>query len=59
MIKYLGFQLGVPNAERLFILGLLHNLGELVVQQFQRDKVELANQVSSKELPWLKATRSA
>jgi HD-like signal output (HDOD) protein len=54
MIKYLGFKLGVPNAERLFILGLLHNLGELVVQQFQPDKVELANKVSSKELPWLK-----
>ncbi|MDG1751669.1 MAG: HDOD domain-containing protein [Thalassotalea sp.] len=54
MIKYLGFKLGVPNAERLFILGLLHNLGELVVQQFQPEKVELANKVSSKELPWLK-----
>ena len=54
MIKYLGFKLGVPNAERLFILGLLHNLGELVVQQFQPDKVELVNKVSTKELPWLK-----
>jgi HD-like signal output (HDOD) protein len=54
MIKYLGFKLGIPNAERLFILGLLHNLGELVVQQFTPEKVELANMVSSKELPWLK-----
>lgn len=54
MIKYLGFKLGVPNAERLFILGLLHNLGELVMQQFQADKVEQARKVSSKELPWLK-----
>lgn len=54
MIKYLGFKLDVPNAERLFILGLLHNLGELVMQQFQPEQVELANTVSSKELPWLK-----
>lgn len=54
MIKYLGFKLGVPKAERLFILGLLHNLGELVMQQFQAEQVELANQISSKELPWNK-----
>ncbi|MDO6444828.1 HDOD domain-containing protein [Colwellia sp. 1_MG-2023] len=54
MIKYLGFKLGVPNAERLFILGLLHNLGELVIQQFQAENVELANKFTTKELPWLK-----
>ncbi|MCO4799527.1 MAG: HDOD domain-containing protein [Colwelliaceae bacterium] len=54
MIKYLGFQLNVPNAERLFILGLLHNLGELVIQQFQSEKVEQINQLSTKELPWHK-----
>lgn len=51
MIKFLGFKLGVPNAERLFILGLLHNLGELVMQQFQPEKVELATQISTQELP--------
>ncbi|MEW6990247.1 HDOD domain-containing protein [Colwelliaceae bacterium 6441] len=54
MIKYLGFQLNVPNAERLFILGLLHNLGELVVQQFNAEKVSEANQLGSKDLPWKK-----
>lgn len=54
MIKYLGFKLGVPKAERLFILGLLHNLGELVMQQFQAEQVEMANQIGSKELPWNK-----
>ena len=54
MIKYLGFKLRVPNAERLFILGLLHNLGELVMHQFMEDKVDVINQLSSKDLPWKK-----
>ena len=53
IIKYLGFKLNVPNAERLFILGLLHNLGELVMQQFEPEKVEFINQVTSPELPWV------
>lgn len=53
-IKFLGFQLNVPNAERLFILGLLHNLGELVVLQFNEEAVEQVNQISKDELPWTK-----
>ncbi|GLX79111.1 HD family phosphohydrolase [Thalassotalea insulae] len=52
MIKFLGYELAVPNAERLFILGLLHNLGELVVQQFEPDKVEIIQQLKTNELPW-------
>lgn len=39
LIKYFGSCLKLPNAERLFILGLLHNLGELVVQQISPDKI--------------------
>ncbi|WP_286271320.1 HDOD domain-containing protein [Thalassotalea hakodatensis] len=54
IIKYLGFQLKVPNAERLFILGLMHNLGELVMQQFAPEQVKKARQVASNELPWQK-----
>lgn len=52
LIKYLGCRLNFPNAERLFILGLLHNIGELVVQQVSPDKVTqcLSNDISS--LPW-------
>ncbi len=52
--KFLGGALNVPNSERLFILGLLHNLGELVVQQFMPTKVENCEKVSSQELPWNK-----
>jgi HD-like signal output (HDOD) protein len=52
IIKFLGYQLQIPNSERLFILGLLHNLGELVVQQFMPAKVEACYHVSTLELPW-------
>lgn len=54
IIKYLGFSLQIQNAERLFILGLLHNLGELVMQQFLPDEVASVGGVSSSELPWQK-----
>ncbi|WP_085298382.1 HDOD domain-containing protein [Cognaticolwellia mytili] len=54
IIKYIGGKLGIPNAERLFILGLLHNLGELVVQQLATEKVIAANSFAKDELPWLK-----
>jgi HD-like signal output (HDOD) protein len=52
IIKYIGSKLNIPNVERLFIIGLLHNLGELVVQQISPEKVSSANRFSSSELPW-------
>ena len=36
----------------MFILGLLHNLGELVVQQLSPEKVIASNKFSATELPW-------
>ncbi|QOL26626.1 HDOD domain-containing protein [Thalassotalea sp. LPB0316] len=39
IIKQLALQLNVPRGERLFILGLLHNLGELVVKQISPEKI--------------------
>ena len=53
-IKYLGYQQRVQNSERLFILGLLHNLGELVVYQFSPEKVEQCQVTDKSELPWQK-----
>ncbi len=41
LIKYLGCHLKLANAERLFILGLLYNLGELIVQQVSPEKITL------------------
>ena len=58
IVKYIGVKLNIPNAERLFILGLLHNLGELVVQQLSPEQVRLANSYTSTELPWDKQNNS-
>ena len=54
IVKYLGVKLNIPNAERLFILGLLHNLGELAVQQLSPEKGLLARSLSETDLPWNK-----
>jgi len=52
LIKFLGCSLDVPNAERLFILGLLHNLGELVVKQISSEKVLECQSKENSLLPW-------
>ena len=51
-IKYLGGALKVRNAERLFILGLLHNLGELVVKQFRPEVLEQCMPTNADIMPW-------
>jgi len=54
LIKFLGCHLRIPNGERLFILGLLHNLGELVVKQISPNKVIECNSSDDTCLPWNK-----
>ena len=54
LIKFLGCHLRIPNGERLFILGLLHNLGELVVKQISPNKVIECNSSVDTCLPWNK-----
>jgi len=54
LVKYIGCTLKIPNAERLFILGLLHNIGELVVKQFMPEKVALCYGDNLDMLPWKK-----
>ncbi|WDE12358.1 HDOD domain-containing protein [Thalassomonas haliotis] len=54
LIKFLGTTMNIANAERLFILGLLHNLGELVIQQFDPDKVIACHSDDPAVLPWQK-----
>ena len=54
LIKFLGCSLQVPNAERLFILGLLHNVGELVVKQVCAEKVTECQCREPDCLPWQK-----
>jgi HD-like signal output (HDOD) protein len=54
LIKYLGCHLKLRNAERLFILGLLHNLGELVIQQISPEKIAQCYSDDITCLPWIK-----
>ena len=54
LIKYLGTSLRVPNAERLFILGLLHNLGELIIQQVSPKLIVECESDNTSTLPWQK-----
>ena len=54
LMKFLGTSLGITHAERLFILGLLHNLGELVVHQVAIEKQKICESQDIKLLPWLK-----
>lgn len=54
IVKYVGVTLNISNAERLFIIGLLHHLGEFVVQQRSPEKALAANKFTSTELPWYK-----
>lgn len=50
----MGAELNVPNAERLFILGLLHNIGELIVHQFLPEKIAESTVDDLSMLPWQK-----
>ncbi|TWX68604.1 HDOD domain-containing protein [Colwellia demingiae] len=54
LMKFLGTSLGIVNAERLFILGLLHNLGELVVHQITTEKQRACDSQDIHLLPWVK-----
>lgn len=53
LVKYLGISLRVPNAERLFILGLLHNIGELIVHQFLPDELVKCRSKDLEQMPWV------
>jgi HD-like signal output (HDOD) protein len=52
LIKFLGCSLNVPNAERLFILGILHNLGELIVKQICPEKIAECKNRDNTCLAW-------
>jgi len=54
MVKFIGCHLKLPNAERLFILGLLHNLGELVIKQFSPEELLQCSVNNINEPPWAK-----
>lgn len=52
LIKFFGCSLNIPNAERLFILGILHNLGEIIVKQIASEKITECQNIKNTCLPW-------
>ncbi|MEY8216639.1 MAG: HDOD domain-containing protein [Colwellia sp.] len=54
LMKFLGTSLGIAHSERLFILGLLHNVGELVVHQITTEKQRACDSQDINLLPWIK-----
>jgi len=54
LMKFIGTHLGIAHAERLFIFGLLHNLGELIVHQVDSDKQKACDSKDINVLPWVK-----
>lgn len=50
--KHLAFQLGVKKDEPVYLSGLLHNLGELVVVQVKPDLARVCTQHKKGKKPW-------
>lgn len=54
LMKFIGKHLKIAQPERLFIVGLLHNLGELVVKQYLSSEFDLHPTQHAEQLPWRK-----
>jgi HD-like signal output (HDOD) protein len=50
--KNLAFQAGIKDIERLFVVGLLHNLGELIVAKQTPDIAQQAQRFNPPCFPW-------
>ncbi|GGW57528.1 HDOD domain-containing protein [Alishewanella tabrizica] len=50
--KYLATQLGLKSADRVYVSGLLHNIGELVVAQQNPDIAANAQAYTPEIMPW-------
>lgn len=52
MCKFLAQKKGIKNAKGLFLSGLLHNIGELVVMQSEPKKAQYCQDYNKDETPW-------
>ena len=52
MMKQLGRCIGVKNAEQLFVVGLLHHIGQLVLVQAAPDTAVRCQQFTGDRRPW-------
>ena len=51
MCKYFAKELGLKEPEKLFVCGLLHNLGELILVQLNPEVANKCASVSSESTP--------
>ena len=51
LCKYLAEEVGLKEPEKLFVCGLLHNIGELVLVQLNPEKRKNAASISSENTP--------
>jgi len=51
LCKYLAEEVGLKEPEKLFVCGLLHNLGELVMVQLNPQKAKLCAAISGENTP--------
>jgi HD-like signal output (HDOD) protein len=51
LCKYLAEEVGLKESEKLFVCGLLHNLGELVMVQLNPDEAQKCAAISSENTP--------
>ena len=52
LCKYLAQKKNIKNAKGLFVSGLLHNIGELVVMQTDPKKAQYCQDYDKNETPW-------
>ncbi|MBA6390546.1 HDOD domain-containing protein [Colwellia sp. BRX10-3] len=52
LCKFLAQKKGIKNAKGLFVSGLLHNIGELVVMQSDPKKAQYCQGYDKNETPW-------
>jgi HD-like signal output (HDOD) protein len=57
LVQFIGTYLRIPHPERLFILGLLHNLGALIIKQLSPEKFAECQSTDIADLPWHKQIR--
>jgi HD-like signal output (HDOD) protein len=51
LCKYLAEEVGLKETEKLFVCGLLHNLGELVLVQLNKDEANKCASISAENTP--------
>lgn len=52
MTKFLAEKIGLKNSESLFLAGLFHNIGALVLVHHEPQKIKYCEQYSKEDTPW-------